>query len=310
MKAIRQKGYIEVKGGRVWYSASGLDKPETPLIILHGGPGAPHYYLQPLEGLACDRPVIIYDQLGCGNSDNSEDMTLWSIEYFTQELDQIRNKLGLKYLHILGQSWGTMLAVDYMLTRKPAGIISLVLSSPCLSASRWYEDCRHLISEMSKADQNIILDCEASGNFDSPEYETAMMAFYKKHLCRLWPWPDYVAKTFQNINKGLYEYMWGPSEFTITGTLKNYERLDQLKNIKIPTLFTCGRFDEATPESTKEYNRSMPGSEVVIFEGASHMHHIEKPVLYLDIVRSFLLKRSSCGAEKWGGGRLINLDFY
>jgi proline-specific peptidase len=297
MKETSQEGYVDVTGGRVWYKVRGLDKPETPLIILHGGPGAPHYYLDYLEALACDRPVIFYDQLGCGNSDRPKDKALWTIEHFTEELDQIRNKLGLKYLHILGQSWGTMLAVDYMLTRKPAGIISIILSSPCLSVSRWHGDCRRLISGMSKADKKIILDCEASGNFDLPEYEAAMTAFYKKHLCRLWPWPECVTKTFQDMNRDLYEYMWGPSEFTITGTLKNYERLDQLKNIKIPILFTCGRFDEATPESTGEYNRNMPNSELVVFEDASHMHHIEQQEAYLDTVRSFLLKNSSYRAR-------------
>ena len=127
-----------------------------------------------------------------------------------------------------------------------------------------------------------------------PQFEAAMTAFYRKHLCRLWPWPECVAKTFQDMNRDLYEYMWGPSEFTITGTLKNYERLDQLKNIKIPTLFTCGSFDEATPESTGEYNRNMPNSELVVFENASHMHHIEQPQAYIDTMKSFLSRNSSC----------------
>ncbi|MFH1440527.1 MAG: proline iminopeptidase-family hydrolase [Candidatus Omnitrophota bacterium] len=288
MKEVRQEGYIKVEGGRVWYNASGLDKLGVPLIILHGGPGAPHYYLEPLEALACDRPVIFYDQLGCGNSERPKDKSLWTIGHFTQELDQVRKELGLENLHILGHSWGTMLAVDYMLTRKPKGIASIILSSPCLSVSRWHNDCRRLISEMSEADQKIILDCEISGNFDLPEYKTVMTEFYKKHLCRLWPWPECVTKTFENMGTEVYQHMWGPSEFTITGILKNYERLEQLKNIKIPVFFTCGRFDEATPESTAECHKNMPASKFIIFEDASHMHHIEQPQLYLDTTRAFL----------------------
>jgi proline iminopeptidase len=288
MKEDARQGYIPVKGGKIWYRISGVDKPGIPLIVLHGGPGAPHYYLEPLNALAADRPVVLYDQLGCGNSGRPIDNSLWTIDHFTEEIDIVRKELGLNKLHILGQSWGTMLAVDYMLTKKPEGVMSLILSSPCLSVSRWHNDCRRLISGMDQKEQKIILDCEAAGNYDSADYKEAMTAFYRKHLCRLWPWPESMTKTFENMGMDVYGYMWGPSEFTITGTLKNYERLERLKEIKIPALFTCGRFDEATPESTGEYHENLPGSELVIFENASHMHHIEKTQLYLKTISSFI----------------------
>ena len=282
------EGYIQIKGGKVWYSVSGQDKRTAPIIVLHGGPAASHYYMEPLRGLAAERPVILYDQLGCGKSDRSKDKSFWTIEHYTEELDDIRKELGLERLHILGQSWGAMVAVDYMLTRNPKGVISLILSSPSLSVSRWHNDCRRLISEMREKDRKIIMDSEASGNFNSVAYRLAMFAFYRKHLCRLTLWPACVIKTFMNAGKDVYNYMWGPSEFTITGTLKNYERAERLKDIKTPALFTCGRYDEASPESTEYYHRMMPGSEFVIFEGASHMHHVEKTQLYLDTVRSFI----------------------
>ncbi|MDD5771724.1 MAG: proline iminopeptidase-family hydrolase [Candidatus Omnitrophica bacterium] len=288
MKEDIHQGYMQVEGGKVWYGISGADKPLTPLIVLHGGPGAPHHYLEPLNGLAAERPVIFYDQLGCGNSDRPKDVSLWTIGHFTQELDTVRRELGLEKLHILGQSWGTMLAVDYMLAKKPAGIMSLVLSSPCLSTSRWHDDCRRLISEMEANDRDAIMESEARWNFDSDGYKKAIKDFYGRHLCRLSSWPDCITKTFENMGNDVYEHMWGPSEFTITGTLKGYERAGELKEITVPALFTCGRYDEATPASTEYYHKMMPGSELVVFEDASHMHHVEKTDLYLRTVESFI----------------------
>lgn len=288
-----QQGYIKTDGGNIWYSISGLDKPGVPVIILHGGPGASHYYLEPLvETLARKRPVILYDQLGCGNSDRPGDKAFMTIEYFNRELDEIRRELSLEKIHILGQSWGTMLTVDYMLTRNPVGVLSLIMSSPCLSVFRWHNDCRRLISEMRQEDQNIIVGSESSGSFDSAEYKEAMAAFYKRHLCRLPVWPACITKTFDNMGVEVYEHMWGPSEFTITGTLKNYERAGLLKNIKAPMLFTCGRYDEASPKATEYFHKMSPGSELAIFEDASHMHHIEKPELYLETVNAFLDRHS------------------
>jgi proline-specific peptidase len=288
MTEISREGYIEVPGGKIWYEISGADKPKVPLLVLHGGPGAPHYYLDPLKALAADRPVIFYDQLGCGNSDRPRNDPLWTMERFVEELDILRKKLALRKLHLLGQSWGTMLAVDYMLTHGPEGIVSLILSSPCLSVSRWRNDCRRLIDTMEEKDQKAILAGEETGRFDSPEYQAAMMAFYRKHLCRMDPWPECVQKTFEHLGAEVYKSMWGPSEFTITGTLKNYERSSLLKDIKVPALFTCGRYDEASPESTEYFHKEMPGSQFLVIEDASHMHHLEKTELYLNTLRAFL----------------------
>ncbi len=290
MEKSIHEGYVWVKGWKVWYGISGSDKKNIPLIILHGGPGAPHYYLETLLALADERPVVLYDQLGCGNSDKPKDASLWTIEYFTLELAEIRKKLGLKRLHILGQSWGTMLAVDYMLTQNPKGVESLILSAPCLSASRWHSDCRRYISEMDEQNRKIITDGEASGVFDTEQYKQALTVFYNKHLCRMDPWPECVIKTFENMGTDVYRYMWGPNEFTIAGTLKDYERSDRLKEITVPALLTCGRYDEAAPETTQYYHKMMPGSEVVIFEGASHLHHVEKARLYIDTIRTFIAR--------------------
>ncbi|MFC2060338.1 proline iminopeptidase-family hydrolase [Chloroflexota bacterium] len=291
-----REGYISVTGGKVWYRIVGANEKGITLLTLHGGPGAPHDLLEPLEGLADERPVVFYDQLGCGNSDKPDDTSLWTIERFVEELGQVRAALGLEKVHILGQSWGTMLATDYMLT-KPEGVVSLVFSGPALSASRFTQDTRAYLSELPEDVQKTIRESEANGDFGSEEYQDAMMLFYRLHLCRVEPWPDYMNRTFEKLGHSVYEYMWGASEFTVTGTLKDYERVDRLKEITIPVLFTCGRYDEATPATTKFYQSNLPGSEVAILEDASHAHHIEKTEEYLQVVRDFLRRAESHSSD-------------
>jgi proline-specific peptidase len=283
-----REGYIAVTGGRVWYRIVGADKDGVPLLILHGGPGAPHDYLEPLAALGDERPMIFYDQLGCGNSDKPDDTSRWTLARYVEELGQVLEALGLREVHILGHSWGSMLAVEYLLTVQPSGVVSLVLSGPCLSASRWGADQRAYLAELPEVDQQAIQEAEARGSFDSPAYQDAMMRYYRLHVCRLKSWPECLTRAFEKLAQNVYGYMWGPSEFTITGTLDDYERADRLREITVPTLFTCGRYDEATPATTAYYQQKLPGSELVVFEDASHEHHLEKTEAYLDVVRDFL----------------------
>jgi proline iminopeptidase len=280
------EGYVNVQGGRIWYRIVGSGT-RTPLLLLHGGPGAPSYYLNPLAALADERPVIFYDQLGAGRSDKPTDVTLWRVERFVQELSELRRALGLKQVHILGHSWGTMLAIDYMLT-KPAGVRSLILASPSLSISRWLDDAETLKRTLPQSVQDAIARNEAAGTFDSPEYQSAMMDYYKRYLCRRDPWPDEVNKTFQALGQSVYRTMWGPSEFTATGSLRNYERAEQLKILNLPVLFTAGRYDEATPATAEYYRSLVPKAKLRIFENSGHLTMEDEPEAYVQAVRDFL----------------------
>ncbi len=283
-----QEGYVAVSGGKIWYKIVGKNKPGIPLLLIHGGPGASHHYLEPIADLADERPVIFYDQLGCGNSDNPNDTTLWNIERFVSELQQLIHSLDIDKVHMLGQSWGAALAVEYVLTRDTKGVTSLILSGPLISTSRWIEDQRAYIEKLPEDAKKAIIHAEEYGAYESDEYQQAMMVFYQKHLCRLDEWPDYLYTTFEKLNHEQYKYMWGPSEFTITGTLKSYEQADQLHKITLPTLFTCGEYDEATPATTRYYQENLPGSQLHVFKDASHEHHIEKREEYINVVRKFL----------------------
>src|ERR1700728_3571535 len=141
------EGYIGVPGGRVWYRSVGEQSGDrAPLLCLHGGPGFTHYYLEPLEALADRRQVIFYDQLGCGRSDRPDDLSLWTVDRFVGELAQCRATLGLDRLHLFGSSWGGMLAMQYVLDRRPA-LVSLILCGSPASMTRWVRDCAELLRE-------------------------------------------------------------------------------------------------------------------------------------------------------------------
>jgi proline iminopeptidase len=284
---MHKEGFIEVAGGNVWYQLFNKDAVGTPVIILHGGPGSSCYSLQGLKVLGEDRPVIFYDQLGCGKSDRPTDKSLWRIERFIEELALVRQALNLDEVHILGHSWGTTLAAAYCLT-KPSGVKSVIFSSPCLSAPLWEQDQVRNVSKLSNEVQEIINRCEKNGTTDSKEFEVAVGEFNKQFVCRLDPYPEWLKQGAHNRNPEVYNIMWGPSEFSVKGNLKEFDCTSQLNEITCPTLFTCGRFDEATPETTQYYSSLTPDSRFHVFENSAHMPYVEEPVEYIEVIGVFL----------------------
>ncbi len=286
------EGFVEVTGGKVWYRIVGSGTG-TPLLTLHGGPGAPSDYLNPLAALADERPVIFYDQLGSGRSDAPDDLALWTTERFVEELGQFRAALGLDEVHLYGHSWGTMLAVDSYLTGAD-GIRSLILASPALSIQKWVEDADRLRADLPEEVQQTLAEHEEAGTTDSEEYLEATMVFYQRHLCRREEAWSVLGPIFEQLNMQVYGTMWGPSEFFATGALSTYDRSGRLGEISVPTLFTAGRFDEATPETTGWYQNLVPDAELVIFEDSAHMTMLEEPERYVEVIRDFL-KRAEGG---------------
>lgn len=259
---------------------------KTPVIILHGGPGSSHWSLQGLKALAEDHPVIFYDQLGCGKSERPTDTSLWNIDRFVDELYQIKEELQLKEFDILGHSWGTTLAAAYYLSN-PEGVRSIIFSSPCLSAPIWAKDQERNRKKLPIDVQKILKSCEENGTTDSEEYKEATKVFGKHFVCRLDGMTDFFQQGAHYKNREVYNIMWGPSEFHVTGNLKNFDCTSQLKTIIVPTLFTCGKYDEATPESTKYFSELTPNSKFHVFEKSAHMGYMEEPDEYLHVIRGF-----------------------
>ncbi|PLR81213.1 proline iminopeptidase-family hydrolase [Bacillus sp. V33-4] len=282
-----EQGYVNVNGGKVWYEIHNKDASGTPVIVLHGGPGSSSYSLQGLKELSKDRPVILYDQLGCGRSDRPEDESLWRINRFVEELAQIREALNLDEAHILGHSWGTTLAAAYALTQ-PAGIKSVIFSSPCLSAPLWEQDQKRNIEKLPLKIQETIKRCEENGTTDSEEFKEAIGEFNKRFVCRLDPYPQWLKEGAHFKNPEVYQIMWGPSEFSVMGNLKTFDCTSQLKEITCPTIFTCGRFDEATPASTEYFSSLASNSSFHVFENSAHLPYVEEPEEYLEVIYEFL----------------------
>jgi proline iminopeptidase len=280
------EGYVEMPGGRVWYRVVGTG-PGTALVLLHGGPGAPSFYLGPLAALGDDRPVVLYDQLGAGRSDHITDTTLMTVAHYVAELDSLRRALGLERFHLLGHSWGTMLGTEYALAH-PDAVASLILASPALSTARWLADADTLLRTMPDSLQGIVARHEADGTFDAPEYQAAVMAFYHRYLSRRDPWTPETDTTFAQLGMAVYGYMWGPSEFTATGTLKDFDVTDSVGMIRAPTLFTTGEYDEARPATVRYYASLIPGAEVVIIPRAAHLTMQDSPEENVRVVREFL----------------------
>ncbi len=265
-----EEGFIPFHGYRTWYRIVGdHDEPgRLPLICLHGGPGATHDYFGSLEAFAATgRRVVLYDQLGAGNSDHIQNPSMWTVELFVEELGVIRRALGLERVHILGHSWGGQLAMEYALTQ-PAGLASLVLADTLASASQWAEAAKHLIQALPAEVQQVIHEQEAAGTTDSPEYEEAMKVFSRHYAGgHINPKPEWVKEAFKKLeNNEVYLTMWGPSEFCVTGKLRNWDITNRLGEIRLPALVLCGRDDEATPALAETIHHGIPGSEMVIFE--------------------------------------------
>jgi proline-specific peptidase len=281
------EGRIPFHGYETWYRQVGPEDG-VPLLCLHGGPGSSHHYFEPLEALAADgRRVVVYDQLGCGSSDRPDDPDLWTVELFVDEVGAVRDALGLERIHLLGSSWGSMLGIEYVLT-KPAGLVSLTLNSPPTAAETWKAEAKRLRDELPEKVQRVLAEHEAAGRTGEPEYEAAQKEFWRRHICRIDPMPDCVRRGIAAKNRTVYEALWGVSEWNPNGRLRAWDVRHRLGEIQVATLITSGRYDECTPKLAEEAERGIPGAERVLFEESSHMAFVEEPDRFRAVLSGFL----------------------
>jgi L-proline amide hydrolase len=285
-------GYIPFKGYQTWYRIVGDGEApgKLPLLCLHGGPGASHDYLESLDAMAATgRRVIYYDQLGCGKSATPSNPSMWTVELYVEEVDVVRKALGLEHIHLLGQSWGGMLAMEYMLTQ-PKGVASVTIASSPASMIQWVEEANRLRRELPPDIQEVLNKHEAAGTTKDPEYKKATDAFNHQFVCRVVPFPEFVQRSFDSMdtNGEVYNTMNGPNEFHVVGTLKTWDIRHRLGEIDAPTLVTSGRYDEATPLIAETVHKGIPGSEWVVFENSAHTAHAEEPERYMQVLGDFI----------------------
>ena len=285
-------GTIDFNGWSTWYRITG-EPGRTPLVVLHGGPGAGHDYTLRIAGIAGQgRPVVHYDQLGIGRSTHlpDEGADFWTVQLFLDELDNLLRKLGIAdAYHLLGQSWGGMLAAEHAV-RRPAGLRGLVIANSPASMELWLAGAAELRSALPPEVQDTLLAHEAAGTTDHPDYQAAEQVFYERHVCRTVPVPAEVQATWDNIaaDPTVYHTMNGPNEFHVVGTMKEWSVVDRLHLIDVPTLLVSGRYDEATPDTLRPFADLIPDVRWHMFEHSSHMPHVEEEELYLRIVGDFL----------------------
>jgi len=301
------EGAIPFDGSQTWYRVTGaLDSDAVPLVVLHGGPGCTHDYLLRLSALARDgRPVIHYDQIGNGRSTHLPDADpgYWTVELFVAELDNLLVSLGIAdSYHLLGQSWGGMLASEFAV-RQPAGLQRLVIADSPASMPLWSQAADSLRARLPAGVDEVLRRHEEAGTTDSPEYRQAMQVYYDRHVCRVVPNPPEVAVSFAAIDDDptVYHTMNGPSEFHSIGSLAGWSVIDRLPRINVPTLVLSGRHDEAAPVAVRPFFDLIPDARWRIFAESSHLPHVEEPERFLSVVRSFL-----DGAEPEGANPVLS----
>lgn len=284
---------MELSGGTIWYHILGSGKT-PPVLMLHGGPGGSAYSLYALDPLADDYTLILLDQPGTGRSGELTDTSLMTMEYFVDQLHEFVTKLGLENYYLYGHSWGTMLGLDYYLSH-PEGISGLIMNSPLVSTAMWMHDADTLIATLHDSIQTAIRIHEAAGTTDSDAYQHAMYIYYRNFIGRGGRVKNRYGLERAPGNRLMYNYMWGPSEFNATGTLRNYNRLNRLDEITVPVLWITGEFDEARPATVKQYHNLTPISVFKVIEGAAHATMHDNRDENVRIIREFLEENSLGG---------------
>jgi proline iminopeptidase len=265
---------------------------EEVLFLLNGGPGIPCDYLRDplLQLVEAGYRVVTYDQLGTGASDKPKDTSLWTIGRYVEEVETVRQTLGLGRIHLLGHSWGGWLSIEYSLKYQKA-LKSLILSNTC-------GDMPHLIGELERhraalGPETVAMmqRFEAEGNYDHPAYQAAITILNYRHVFRNDEWPKTVTAAFKKINMDIYGTMQGPNEFLYVGNLKDWSRIPNMHEIEVPVLVMCGQYDELTAACALRMHNALPDSEITVLPNASHMAMYEVPELYLGRVRKFLDKQ-------------------
>jgi proline iminopeptidase len=287
MAGIRMVPVVKGKY-KVWTKKMGAGP--VKVLLLHGGPGFSHEYLEAFESFlpAAGIEMYYYDQLGCNNSDQPEDTSLWTLARYCEEVEEVRRGLGLEQFVLLGHSWGGMLAIEYALNY-PGQLRGVVISNMTAGIQSYLKRTASIKQQLPPKILARLTALEAKEDYDSPEYEQIMMEeLYPKMICRLKPWPEPVTRCFRHANNTIYNMMQGKSEFLVTGNLKDWERWDRLHEIKVKALSIGARYDEMDPEDMKRIASLMPNGSYAYCPNGSHLCMWDDQRVYFKNLLEFL----------------------
>ncbi|CAN5214687.1 proline iminopeptidase-family hydrolase [soil metagenome] len=292
--------YTDVKAGgvrmitvdgkyQVWTKKIG--DGNIKVLLLHGGPGFTHDYFECFEDFLPPSGIefYYYDQLGSGNSDMPADTALWNIPRFVEEVEQVRQGLGLDNFYLLGHSWGSMLAMEY-LQKYQSHVKGAVLSNMTAGIKSYVTYSEELKKKLfTAADLKKYDSLDKLKSYASPEYQELLMTkLYGTVVCRLDPWPEPLMRAFKKANTSIYIQMQGVDEFHVTGNFKNWEMWDRLSNITIPTLVIGGMKDEMNPEDMKREGQLIPNSRTYLCPEGSHLSMYDDQQNYFNSLIGFL----------------------
>jgi len=278
-------GTIAGPHGSIYYRIAG-DSDAVPLLVIHGGPGMSHDYLRDLDALSDERPVIYYDQIGCGRSDRPDDPGLWTLATFAAEIDTVRGALGLDRIHLFGQSAGGWIAIDYAL-RAPTGLASLHLANTCASIPHFERGVAQLRAALPGGAGAVIDACESAGTTTGPEYLAAVGLFNRLHFMGTDDVPAGVQASLRALNPAIYRAMVGTG-LTFTGNMAGWDVIDRLGDLDLPVLVTSGRFDEMTPDAVRPMVDAIPGAQWHLFEESAHLPMVTETDAFMRATREFL----------------------
>ena len=289
-----REGYMPFLEYKTYYRVVGKNTGnKKPLVLLHGGPGSTHNYFEVLDRIAEEdgRQLVMYDQMGCGNSYVENRPDLWNSKVWIEELIELRKHLGLDEIHLLGQSWGGMQTLEYVCNYKPEGLKSIILSSTLPASWLWAEEAQRMIAQMPQDMQDAIKKATESGDYSSPEYQAAEAEYMRQHCAGEVTENDpECLRRPKKAGRESYVVGWGPNEFTPLGTLKDYDVIDQLGDIKEPALIINGGNDLCTPYVAKFMYDRIPNSEWELFRTCRHMCFVEDNDHYVEVLKKWMNK--------------------
>jgi proline iminopeptidase len=298
---VTDEGRVEVEQGyTIAYRVFGTGS--RTLLGLHGGPGVSSRYLDRLaEVVGGDLKLVLYDQLGGGESDRPDDPGLWQVPRFIAEVETVRSALDLGVVTLFGQSWGGMLALAYTLDY-PANVNALILSNTYANGKDYLLDISEHRMNLGKDMHALMLQHEHKDDLEAPEYLDAVLELNSRHLRRSSPYdPETSRREFEEMvapsmgDTGPAYALWGPHEFKGTGPQAFFDISDRLGEIRVPALILCGWYDELSPKRcSRTLAEGIADNEFVVFGNASHLTIMEKEAeLYLACIRDFVERRAS-----------------
>ena len=281
---------------KVWTKRVG-NNPKIKVLLLHGGPGFTHEQYESFDGYFPNESIeyIYYDQLGSYYSDQPDDNSLWTIERFVEEVEQVRNalKLDKDNFYLFGQSWGGILAMEYAFKYQD-NLKGLVISNMMASAPDYNAYAQEVLAKQLDPEVYAeIQEMEANSDFENPRYSELLFKYhYTEHILRmpLDEWPETVNRLFKHYNPNVYVYMQGYSEFGITGdaTLKNWDVKSQLSSIKVPTLVIGSQYDSMDPKHMEWMSKEVQNGRFLLCPNGSHLSQYDDQKIFFSGLIKFI----------------------